>query len=60
MVTSGPGTGQPTVTLTYSYDQLNDETSVTDSLSSQGLTSYTYRSFAATKGLAMGELRLAA
>ena len=31
-VTSGPGSGQPTVTLTYSYDQLGDETSVTDSL----------------------------
>jgi RHS repeat-associated protein len=42
MVTSGPGTGQPTVTLTYSYDQLNDETSVKDSLSSQGITTYTF------------------
>ena len=40
--TSGPGTGQPTVTLTYSYDQLGDETSVTDSLSSQGITTYTF------------------
>jgi RHS repeat-associated protein len=40
--TSGPGTGQPTVTLTYSHNQLGDETSVTDSLSSQGVTSYTY------------------
>ena len=40
--TSGPGSGQPTVTLTYSYDQLGDETSVTDSLSSQGITTYTY------------------
>ena len=38
----GPGTGQPTVTLTYSYDQLGDETSVTDSLSSQGITTYAY------------------
>ena len=41
-VTSGPGTGQPTVTLTYSYDQLGDETSVKDSLSSQGITTYTF------------------
>ena len=41
-VTSGPGTPQPTVTLTYSYDQLGDETSVTDSLSSQGITTYAY------------------
>ena len=41
-MTSGPGTGQPTVTLTYGYDQLGDETSVTDSLSSQGITTYTY------------------
>ncbi len=42
IATSGPGTGQPTVTLTYSYDQLGDETSVTDSLSSQGITTYSY------------------
>lgn len=41
-VTSGPGSGQPTVTLTYSYDQLGDETSVKDSLSSQGITTYTF------------------
>ncbi|MGP0063971.1 MAG: RHS repeat-associated core domain-containing protein [Isosphaeraceae bacterium] len=41
-VTSGPGSGQPTVTLTYSYDQLGDETSVTDSLSNQGVISYAY------------------
>ena len=40
--TSGPGTGQPTVTLTYSYDQLGDETSVSDSLSSQGITTYAF------------------
>jgi RHS repeat-associated protein len=42
IVTSGPGMGQPTVTLTYSHDQLGDVTSVTDSLSTQGVTSYTY------------------
>ena len=35
-VTSGPGSGQPSVTLTYGYDQLGDETSVTDSMSSRG------------------------
>ena len=40
--TSGSGTGQPTVTLTYSYDPLSEETSVTDSLSSQGITTYSY------------------
>ena len=40
--TSGPGSGQPAVTLTYSYDQLGDKTSVSDSLSSQGITSYSY------------------
>jgi RHS repeat-associated protein len=43
-VTSGPGSGQPTVTLTYGYDQFGDETSVTDSLTSQGMTTYTYSS----------------
>ena len=41
-VTSGPGTDQPTVTLTYGYDQLGDETSVKDSLSSQGIATYTF------------------
>jgi hypothetical protein len=35
--TSGPGTHQPSVTLTYSYDELGDEISVSDSLSSQGI-----------------------
>ena len=40
--TSGPGSGQPSVTLTYGYDQLGDETSVTDSLSSQGITTYAF------------------
>ena len=43
-VTSGPGTGQPTVTMTYGYDQLGNRTSLTDSLSSQGVTSYQYDS----------------
>ena len=41
-VTSGPGSNQPTVTLTYGYDQLGDETSVKDSLSSQGIATYTF------------------
>ena len=35
------------MTLTYSYDQLGDETSVTDSLSSQGITTYTFNGDAA-------------
>jgi RHS repeat-associated protein len=43
-VTSGTGTGQPNVTLTYGYDQLGDRTSLTDSLSSQGLTTFGYDS----------------
>ncbi len=42
MTTSGPGSGQPTVTLTYSYDQLGDVLSVSDSLSNQGVISYAY------------------
>ena len=46
-VTSGPGTGQPTLTLTYSYDPSDDLTSVKDSLSGsgatgQGITTYVY------------------
>ena len=40
--TSGPGTGQPSVLLSYTYDQIGDETSVTDNLSSQGLTTFAY------------------
>ena len=47
IVTSGPGTGQPTVTLTYGYDPDGDVTSIKDSLSGsgaagQGLTTYVY------------------
>jgi RHS repeat-associated protein len=41
-VTSGPGTNQPTVTLACAYNQAGERTSMTDSLSSQGVTSYTY------------------
>ncbi len=49
MVTSGPGTGQPTVTLTYGYDPSGDVTSIKDSLSGsggagQGITTYQYDS----------------
>jgi RHS repeat-associated protein len=40
--TSGPGTGQPGVTLTYGYDQFHNRTSIADSLSSQGLTTLQY------------------
>ena len=45
--TSGPGSHQPSVTLTYSYDQLGDETTLTDSLTGsgeagQGITTYAY------------------
>ena len=47
MVTSGPGTGQPTVTLTYGYDPSGDVTSIKDSLSGSGaagqaITTYQY------------------
>ncbi len=49
MVTSGPGTGQPTVTLSYGYDPSGDVTSIEDSLSGsggagQGITTYQYDS----------------
>ena len=60
-------------TITYVYNAAGDRTEVIDggtttSYSSNadnevtqvGSTTYTYRSFAATKGLALGELRLAA
>jgi RHS repeat-associated protein len=45
--TSGPGTGQPTVTLTYNYDPSHDLISISDSLTGsgatgQGITSYVY------------------
>ncbi|MFI5459013.1 MAG: hypothetical protein ACHRXM_26590 [Isosphaerales bacterium] len=40
--TSGPGTGQPTVTLTSGYNAQHSLTSVTDNLSSQGITTYVY------------------
>ena len=47
MVTSGPGTGQPTVTLTYGYDPSGDVTGIKDSLSGSGaagqaITTYQY------------------
>ena len=34
--TSGPGTGQPNVLLSYTYDQSGSKTSITDNLSSAG------------------------
>jgi RHS repeat-associated protein len=41
--TSGPGTGQPTVTLTSGYDALHSLTSVTDNISGNiGTTTYSY------------------
>ena len=40
--TSGSGTGQPSVLLSYTYDPSGSETSVTDNLSSPGITTYTY------------------
>ncbi|GIW88249.1 MAG: hypothetical protein KatS3mg108_2573 [Isosphaeraceae bacterium] len=40
--TSGTGTGQPAVTLTYGYDQAGNRASLTDDLSSVGRTTYQY------------------
>jgi len=40
--TSGPGTGQPSVTLTAGYDASHDRTSLTDDLASIGRTTFTY------------------
>ncbi len=40
--TSGPGSGQPTVLLSYTYDAAGSETSLTDNLSSAGVTTLTY------------------
>ena len=40
--TSGPGTGQPSVTLTSAYDELHERTSLSDNLSSPGIATYTY------------------
>jgi hypothetical protein len=48
--TSGGGTGQPNVTLAYSYNQTHDRLSMTDSLGTVGRTTYAYSSFAATEG----------
>ena len=41
--TSGPGTGQPVVTLTSAYDAPHDRTSLTDNLSSEGITTLLVR-----------------
>ena len=40
-VTSGPGTGQPHVTLTYTNDPSGNVATVSDSLSSAGIITYT-------------------
>ncbi len=40
--TSGGGTGQPNVTLTYSYNQMHERLSMTDSLGTVGRTTYVY------------------
>ena len=40
--TSGSGTGQPHVTLTYGYDNVGNRTSTTDSLSNTGRTTFGY------------------
>jgi RHS repeat-associated protein len=40
--TSGPGTGQPGVTLTSGYNAQHSRTSLTDNLSSAGITTYVY------------------
>jgi RHS repeat-associated protein len=47
IATSGPGTGQPTVTLTYGYNSSGDVTTIKDSLSGsgaagQGVATYVY------------------
>ena len=40
--TSGPGTGQPTVTLTSGYNAQHSLTSIADNLTSAGYTTYAY------------------
>jgi YD repeat-containing protein len=40
--TTGPGTGQPSVLLSYTYDPAGSETTITDNLTSAGITSVTY------------------
>ena len=40
--TSGPGTDQPSVTLNYTNDPSGNPLQISDSLSSQGITTYTY------------------
>ena len=42
--TSGPGTGQPSVTLTSGYDPTHNRTSLIDNLSSAGITTFAYDS----------------
>jgi len=40
--TAGPGTGQPSVLLSYTHDPAGSETSLADNLASAGITSYSY------------------
>ena len=40
--TTGPGSGQPSVLLSYTYDPAGSKTSITDNLSSAGITTYSY------------------
>jgi RHS repeat-associated protein len=40
--TTGPGSGQPSVLLSYTYDPAGSKTSITDNLSSAGITAYGY------------------
>jgi RHS repeat-associated protein len=40
--TTGSGTGQPSVLLSYTYDPAGSETTITDNLTSAGITSFTY------------------
>ena len=42
--TSGSGSGQPSVTLTYGYNQANQRTTLTDNLASVGRITYSYDS----------------
>ena len=59
--------GTQVESYSYSYDSNGNRTGtgysttvMNETLTSPGVITYTYRSFAATKGLALGELRLAA
>jgi hypothetical protein len=42
VATSGPGAGQPSVTLTSRYDKFHNRTTLADNLGSAGLTTFQY------------------